>query len=799
MPGIGLGMSPMLGVVQSGYDPATDSGLNFHAKGRSGLALVDRLGNNPSIIPSYLNLSTTNKYLYVADNGGLDIGLTSFSICAWIKNEQTTKTGLFYLLGKQMASAQSGSYGFYTYNNGILHAFAKSSGTTVDIASTLDTTDKLGHFITMSINYSTMKVYLYVDKVMVGTGTSFTGTFPALDNVYKFCIGAGQAANGLSFAGKSVHSCSDVQLFRRALSTEDIEKAYNREIVADNLAYYPLIWSDGTNEYDCSGNNRHLTCAGITSADYKFSSFGSRHGFDCGYDLYDFRVDTFHLTPARIYVGKTIAGASIVNPPIPSTYLHTVSVDGSLTDYNLCNSLVEFTGDQFDRSNATIWSDLARSVTTFYDSTSAATKKRWHSTEITLDIFMNWANDGYKRSVIPKISDTSVYDRKLLTEIFSSTLDKSVSEFNSIIKFTGDNDWYHTLDYSFTDIYICAQRNSKQLTFNNTTKVLSLSLDCGATIYSTKDLTGVCSVITDAYIFDNGNIIFANHTKYYYSLDNLATYSESTVLGIDGLAFVPSTYNNYRPLTTNEPVFYNGVEYRLWGNYATDVGTAYTNINAWFTNDNGLTIKSIYKVGVTSPIIAARHIHGISSIGNGKFIIETGDNTDECNWIESLYDGLPFSFTLIGTGDQYSPYKSAGIINSDSKLIFGSDGDGVISNGIWIFNYSDIGNTALWKKANYLANTANTKTLSYHGNEEGEIIGSYMTFNTVFTSINGGKYFIKTNLSGGPVLGSFGLYVNYLSKNSNGYFSAQIWDNESGESENNWTLGKNLLIKLVKY
>jgi hypothetical protein len=247
--------------------------------------------------------------------------------------------------------------------------------------------------------------------------------------------------------------------------------------------------------------------------------------------------------------------------------------------------------------------------------------------------------------------------------------------------------------------HIVAVNGSKILKFNDA-DTLSLSLDSGVTYSITKVLSGI-SVIDYGFIFDNGNILFCSPTKCYYSTDNLSTYQESTTLGIDGQTFVPGTLCNFMPFSCElKEITVNGVKLHTWGAYV-NAGTAeYVNINQWYTIDQGVTVKSGFKVGVSLPVINVRHIHFIKyDQFTNIFWMATGDiigdvinnyilngtyNTETDQWTWVVFGYKPY--------DESAFYPIAGIAFDINYLYVCVEGplEGVMNEGVWRILKSDL-------------------------------------------------------------------------------------------------------------
>jgi len=182
----------------------------------------------------------------------------------------------------------------------------------------------------------------------------------------------------------------------------------------------------------------------------------------------------------------------------------------------------------------------------------------------------------------------------------------------------------------------------------------------------------------------------------YYSTNNLETINESTVLGLDGEAFVPGTLNNFRGFEVNRErkLLSNGNEHVVWGAYVTGGTAETTNINIWETIDNGLTVKSVYLFGDESTPLTARHVHGVNyRATDDSWWVWTGDFESQSNWIKGSYNEGTGAWTWqsIRVGSNQTVYQDVGIN-------FRSNGDVLLNvenpyelGGLYRFAYEDIG------------------------------------------------------------------------------------------------------------
>lgn len=199
---------------------------------------------------------------------------------------------------------------------------------------------------------------------------------------------------------------------------------------------------------------------------------------------------------------------------------------------------------------------------------------------------------------------------------------------------------------------------------NHANNRLYLSRDGGETYTETLDITNV-GTIKYIHVFANGELLFCTHQKAYYSHD-WVTYQESTVLDINGEAFVPTTYDNFTSYKHNHNrQIVDGAEMLVWGNYTTTASTSYKNINVWHTVDKGKTIKSCYKFranrsDINNPILFTRHVHNVNfNPKDDTFWLTTGDHeTDgvlEQHLLKGKYNTQTNKWTweLMGSGRNY--------------------------------------------------------------------------------------------------------------------------------------------------
>lgn len=702
---MGMGLGIGLGRTIGGNNRSWTTRTNFWIQedSRSELTLTDYYGNDASILLPYLYDAAGTGYYKITDNGALDIGANDTTLCCWARGEEAAGV-IHYLCGKNVNGSLNGRYGITINAAGYFAANCQPSGGVKTIASTVVATSGW-HFLQMEIEQATHKFRFFVDNVQQGVDIDWTGTFAATANDYGFYIKSGNnsGGTGVSYTGKA--SISDVGLWHRLLTPTEKVTLFARGFVTGAKAYYPLMGYPYAC-FDASGNSYHGLGTSLTSANFPYSNMGSRWGLDVGFTQYS------NGTYRPVYVPTQYDGTEIVPS---STYLeagYKITPEGiHLTDslnHNLANSLIAMPGTEWDRSDTNRFTDEATSTQSFYDSTSATTKKYWHVSELNNLLFQAWGKSGYRVNWV-RMTDYSYKNRKKLIEIATCTeelLTKAMAYCGDyVVTDTYENDYIY---WEYDTNSIIATRGNKMLKWENAaTDKFHLSLDNGVTYpYSINSpFNGIIPEF--AHIFANGNILIGGKSILYLSTDNLSTLSATTVKDILGNDYVHSDHC-FNAFIRDQYVDVSGTEILVWGCYRNEALGADTDINAWYTIDDGVTVKSCYKVAVTNPPnLPAKHIHSINYketiTGVSYFWMTTGDNsgafTAESNIIELAYTWATDTWVatkLFGDADGGNTYKLGPVGFYDSSIVTTDDNTSVATwNGIWTSAIADLGNTAL--------------------------------------------------------------------------------------------------------
>lgn len=174
---------------------------------------------------------------------------------------------------------------------------------------------------------------------------------------------------------------------------------------------------------------------------------------------------------------------------------------------------------------------------------------------------------------------------------------------------------------------------------NYTGDKLILSTDGGVTYSKSLSIPDV-KIIRFIYLYKNGDVMFADHTKVYYSND-WKSYHESRILNQDGTVWTPkAAYDNFTCAHMDDVrSIVNGVEVAVWGNYTTESDIQYSdNIKVWYSPDHGKTVKCCY-VFNTSKTPSARHVHAVDfQPDNNTFWLQTGDEEKTSHWLKGKYN-----------------------------------------------------------------------------------------------------------------------------------------------------------------
>ncbi len=252
--------------------------------------------------------------------------------------------------------------------------------------------------------------------------------------------------------------------------------------------------------------------------------------------------------------------------------------------------------------------------------------------------------------------------------------------------------------------YIDSQRGNTA--FAHTDDRIMLSEDNGHTWPHSLDFPDARN-INFSCILKNGNVVFATRADLFVSTDNLGTYEEVIVKGLDGDDYLPHTPKNpdcpgwyYHTLPGVNSWDVNGTEMLVWGNYCNVVGGA-APVNIYYSTDGGSTVKLAYAFGQSpythdngsqgggpegTPLgnpdnpVCCRHVHTVAyNPVEDAFYSCTGDHDKpegfEVHWLRGTYDAAADSWDwrVIISDAMNSRYKAGGINFVDGQLYWISD------------------------------------------------------------------------------------------------------------------------------
>lgn len=392
--------------------------IDFHAKSRSELSLIDDKGNDATILPFVYqshNDTPGNSLAFVTT----DIIVTEKTLWVFRAKSNAALFDTNTLLGGVIIAntyflvRRASKSPFEKYE--LLWGNTIGRGTlTFDMAwHTFIVYDKRLWVLPVDTSLTDANILNIISTVTPDVNLS-GAAWTQNENVFKYFkpLGAtGSLCNAtLSYLG----------------SITDSVITWDAKHIFTSLYYvYDIL---GVKHYPIVG-----TAAPYVYGKAVFEAEGDQSGLNTGYSEY------YKEGAIPLQVPYKEDGTPQVSPTVPSGYVFNKNQAGSATTHNLANSMIEFTGDIFDRSNDTIYKDAARAATTFYN---AAAPKRWHVTEINRLLINDWLNDDYLGRWFPKFDPNSIdlEARASILELFSYATNVTGDDFNKVIRYTGDYD-----------------------------------------------------------------------------------------------------------------------------------------------------------------------------------------------------------------------------------------------------------------------------------------------------------------------------------------------------------------------
>jgi hypothetical protein len=258
--------------------------------------------------------STDVFILYAYDNGTdaivKSVYLTEvtqdFVLSGWIKTGSDISTTK-YVFGKSANSIINGRYGFYVAGGSLVFGYNTSTGFASIIDSIVLAVNTEYH-VSVRIDLVESKAYFYIDGVIQNAGgTSFTGEFANMADIYKFYIGAGN----LTGSGDPVlqYECEvrDVRVYHKDV-TAQLDDLMAGEQLGDEVAWWFCEGTDTLEVHDASGNGYHMTAVNFDATSFVEGNWQSLYNkFGYAKDVYGqniiddpgFDSDDYWATPSN--------------------------------------------------------------------------------------------------------------------------------------------------------------------------------------------------------------------------------------------------------------------------------------------------------------------------------------------------------------------------------------------------------------------------------------------------------------------------------------------------------------------
>ena len=668
--------------------------LIFHTKERVGLTLVAEAGDDAYIkLPYYT--SRGNDGIVINGAEGLNIGDNSFTLSCWVfGNSDTTSQ---FLVGRGNADSINGRYCIYAARNTkLLSAYIQCGAQLLIIPSNIINTG--WHHCLFDVNMDTKVFRFFVDNVQQGAAVSFTNTPALLNDNLPFLINGRNLAQTPEFS-TGTNGFSDCLMYHRILTDIERGRLYNRLDVSGADMYIPFTPCDFENVIDISGNNYHGVPSSVDVKQLRFaySEYGSRVLINRDSTLYK------HKFLRNCWMPYSQQNSKLISTPIMNGYEEVRTISPPIDRLPYIDCRIAFIGSQWDRSDSLMYQENSRFIWNIYNQPSifyyyySTSPTEFHITELN-NVKLNNFTERERHGINFIVADIgSTESPNQINEILSYGTNKIKNDLRQVLTYCKDIDiWTEEIHKISEDgYYVCATLGNKLISHNGT-DTLYLSNDAGVTWAKSLNVGSNIPIIEYGFIFDNGNIMLCTNTKVYHSIDNLDSIQQSTVIDIDGNPYIPVDGNNFYPICSDGSHFIDGVEMLVWGNYSIRSGVQYDNVVVWCTTDNGLTIKNIYKAGVTlSPTLRpARHVHAVNyDYIDDVFWLQTGDGTDECNWIIGTYNSILDSWSweqLLG-GSANNWYKVTGMVFTDDYIYWASDvTEDQLKAGIWRVRRVDV-------------------------------------------------------------------------------------------------------------
>lgn len=382
--------------------------LNFRARSRSGLSLVDDYGNNASILLPFLS---TKVISYGDKDPSALSAIPIMQNTIWVaKIRDFTGDGIGCLC--------SGNGGFKIlkgYYGGSKFKFTFGSDKNIQSETLVWNTDT--------------KVYIVYDNKFWFCDKNTEFTDAAILNIIN------NVTPSFTTSG-TLEDATDTLFYFRHPTVSGSPTAYWYKsfigTVTDGVISWQAkhIFNNPYYVYDILGNEHISILTNLNRPAVLYDADADRTCLNEGHT----KCLRSGAKPISL---PYINGIPDLDAPLFTGYVRSTDNPAIVTKHNLADSIIEFSGDEFDRSNTDIYEDLARAATTYYD---VANPKRWHVSELNRLQLNEWIKEDYRGRWFPKILPNSVDEEETLSidEIFAYSTNMNADDFNKILAFCGD-------------------------------------------------------------------------------------------------------------------------------------------------------------------------------------------------------------------------------------------------------------------------------------------------------------------------------------------------------------------------
>jgi predicted secreted protein len=629
--------------------------LNLWAKGRSGLTMPDTIGSDDVNILTP-TLASINGHTFTGDNTrSAEKLLDGGSYTLYFKAKQITDiaNSPLFLFGNNGAAGKRGM-GMYSGGQVLYIIFSDSVhySETVQVNGIDALIKPLGWFeVYIEIDFAAKRArtkFYKNDGTVIGSSTNV--------NITGWTFNGDDNSDSMVFYN-SRFAYAD---FKKFLGLKTLAQCQDNSYVTDLQIFYPTLW-DGT---DVSGGENHLIANALFDSDKYYSNI-STYCLDYGYSVYKklyYPDITVPNTPVGVAVARTFSGYTLVK-----------TVAGNLTNHNLADSKLEFTGvssANWDKSDGILFSSIVQdynfSDVQYFRYYDAANPKRWHISElnkITMNLFYN---TNHKGLTFPKITNNSINDRSILTELIGYNTDKTGSDLTKVLLYTGDDEI--SSDGMIFSLTVSGAPRSRTMYLKGIIGMPTVSVNWGDGTKSELLMDGTLETITHGYYADG---------TYQVQIQGASSLIEINMTGV--------------AWTANASVFNAAINLEKIN--IQETGIKYGSISGWSSKMKEVRLwESDKGEGTTEITGSMSHMMDLEVFYNGGLNTISGNVTDKIKLKKVYFSGYStisgdvsncvdmeeFETSMPTTGWSMSPYITAilvtnwtkiAIICTDSKMI----------------------------------------------------------------------------------------------------------------------------------